>query len=102
MRGGLGRHRSRTGQESACLRECGGSLEGQQAPTVICLDSDLIDLRYPRDRRARRNRTLLDGAGQSGSGATTVFSLLEIVGVVAFNLNEQQLVDFHVHFPTAV
>ncbi len=66
---------------------------------MICLDSDLIDLRYPRDRRARRNRAFLDGVGQSESGATTVFSLLEIAGVVAFNLNEQQLVDFYMHFP---
>ena len=68
---------------------------------MICLDSDifLIDLRYPRDRRARRNRAFLDWVGQSESGATTVFSLLEIAGVLSFNLNEQQLVDFYMHFP---
>lgn len=68
---------------------------------MICLDSDifLIDLRYPRDHRTRRNRAFLDWVGQSGSGATTVFNLLEVTGVLSFNLNEQQLVDFYMHFP---
>ena len=28
-----------------------------------------------------------------------MFSLLEVAGVLSFNLNEQQLVDFYMHFP---
>jgi hypothetical protein len=68
---------------------------------VICVDSDvfLIDLRYPRDRRAHQNRAFLNWVGRSGDGATTVFNLLEVAGLLSFNLNEQQLVDFYVHFP---
>ncbi len=28
-----------------------------------------------------------------------MFNLLEVVGLLSFNLNEQQLLDFYVHFP---
>jgi len=68
---------------------------------VICLDSDLflIDLRYPRDRRVRQTRAFLDWVARSGNGATTVFNLLEVGGVLSFNLNPQQLIDFYMHFP---
>ncbi len=68
---------------------------------MICINSDifLIDLRYPRARRSRQNWAFLDWVGQSESGATTVFNLLEVAGLLSFNLNEQQLVDFYVHFP---
>ncbi len=68
---------------------------------MICIDSDvfLIDIRYPTDRRGRETRAFLQKAGRSGSAATTVFNLLEIAGVLSFNLSEQQLVDFYTHFP---
>lgn len=68
---------------------------------MICIDSDvfLIDLRYPRDRRARATRSFLTFIGTSGDGATTVVNLLEIAGVLSFNLNAQQIVDFYAHFP---
>lgn len=68
---------------------------------MICIDSDifLIDLRYPRDRRASQNRAFLDAVARSGRGATTVFNLLEIVGILSFNLDEQLLLDLYAHFP---
>lgn len=68
---------------------------------MICIDSDifLIDLRYSRDRRSRQNRAFLDWVAQAESGATTVFNLLEVTGLLSFNLNEQQLLDLYIHFP---
>ncbi len=68
---------------------------------MICIDSDvfLIDLRYARDRRARATRVFLASIAASGDGATTVVNLLEIAGVLSFNLNAQQLLDFYAHFP---
>ncbi len=68
---------------------------------MICIDSDifLIDLRYARDRRAPQNRAFLEWVAQSEAGVTTVFNLLEVTGLLSFNLNEQQLLDFYVHFP---
>ncbi len=68
---------------------------------MICIDSDvfLVALRYPRDRRAGATRAFLTAIATSGDGATTVVNLLEIAGVLSFNLNAQQLLDFYAHFP---
>jgi len=68
---------------------------------MICIDSDvfLIDLRYPTDRRASETRAFLDRIAASGKGTTTVFNLLEIAGVLSFNLNPQQLLELYIHFP---
>jgi predicted nucleic acid-binding protein len=68
---------------------------------MILIDSDvfLIDLRYPRDRRAGQNRAFLDRIGRSGNGATTVINLLEVTGILSFNLNPQQVAEFYTHFP---
>jgi predicted nucleic acid-binding protein len=68
---------------------------------VICIDSDvfLIDLRYPADHRARATRAFLETVARSGDAATTVFNVLEVTGVLSFNLSDQQVVDFYAHFP---
>ena len=68
---------------------------------MICIDSDvfLIDLRYPADRRAPATRAFLEAAAGSGDAATTVFNVLEMTGVLSFNLSGQQVVDFYAHFP---
>jgi hypothetical protein len=68
---------------------------------VICIDSDvfLIDLRYPADPRARATKAFLNWAVETGRGATTIINLLEVTGVLSFNLSGQQLVDFYAHFP---
>jgi hypothetical protein len=34
-----------------------------------------------------------------GSGATAVFNLLELAGILSFNLNEQQLLNLLTLFP---
>lgn len=68
---------------------------------MIFVDSNVfvIDLRYRRDANYAINRSLLDRLLEEGKGATTVVNLLEIAGILSFNLNEQQLAELVVHFP---
>lgn len=52
---------------------------------MIFIDSDvfLIDLRYPRDERFAKNRIFLERLQASERGATAIFNLLEICGVLS-------------------
>lgn len=70
---------------------------------MIFLDSDifLIDLRYRRDLRYEKNAAfLLELKRRKRQAVTSIFNLLEVCGVLSFNLNEQQLVDLFYHLPT--
>jgi hypothetical protein len=69
---------------------------------VFFLDSDifLVDLRYARDRRHPVNTRFLKRMHERGDGFTTIFNLLEICGVLSFNLNPRQLRELYVHLPT--
>jgi predicted nucleic acid-binding protein len=62
---------------------------------VILVDTNVfvIDLRYPRDPLFNVNRRFLDRLAKEGSGATTLFNLLELAGILSFNLNRQQVLD---------
>lgn len=70
--------------------------------TVILVDTNVfvIDLRYKRDRLHGANRRFLDRLAADGSGATTLFNLLELAGILSFNLNEQQVLDLIALFPS--
>jgi hypothetical protein len=68
---------------------------------VLALDSDvfLIDCRYQRDIKYPMNRRFLDEVESRGvERATTVFNVLEICGVLTFNLNSNQLRAFYTGF----
>ncbi len=69
---------------------------------MIFLDSDifLVDLRYARDRRHAANTRFLKRMHERGDGFTTIFNLVEICGVLSFNLNPRQLRELYVHLPT--
>ncbi len=69
---------------------------------MIFVDSDvfLIDLRYPRDRRFSANGRFLERLRGRGDGVTTIFNLLEVCGVLSFNLNARQLRELYTYFPT--
>jgi hypothetical protein len=65
---------------------------------VLILDSDvlLIDCRYPRDARYGVNqRFLQELATLNLPRATTLFNVLEICGVLTFNLSPPQLRQFY-------
>lgn len=68
---------------------------------MILVDSNVfvIDLRYQRDALFRVNRRFLDRLAKDGSGATTLFNLLELAGILSFNLNDQQVLDLLSLFP---
>ena len=68
---------------------------------MILVDTNVfvIDLRYRRDPLYRLNRRFLDRLVIDGSGATTVFNLLEVAGTLSFNLNEEQLLNLLFLFP---
>lgn len=56
---------------------------------LIVVDTNVfvIDLRYPRDRHFSVNRRFLHGLAQTGKGGTTILNVLEVCGILSFNLN---------------
>ena len=71
------------------------------APGLIVIDTPIfvIDLRYRRDRYFAANRSFLSRMVAEGKGATTIFNLLEICGILSFNLGERQLKELFHYFP---
>lgn len=67
---------------------------------MIFLDSNLfvIDLRYPDDVLYRVNRRALNRLGRQGIGMTSVLNVLEICGILSFNLSPPSLLELYVHF----
>lgn len=68
---------------------------------LVILDSNLfiIDLRYPRDRHYRINRTFLARLPTLAPAATTLVNLLEVCGVLSFNLKAQQVWELYHYLP---
>ena len=67
---------------------------------MIFVDSNLfvIDLRYPGDIHYRVNRRALDRLSRDGRGITSVLNLLEVCGILSFNLSVTGLYALYVHF----
>lgn len=67
---------------------------------MIFVDSNLfvIDLRYRDDPNYRVNRRALDRLAQGGKGMTSVLNLLEVCGILSFNLSASALHGLYVHF----
>jgi len=68
--------------------------------TLALIDTNVfvIDLRYRQDTHYRTNRKFLDAIGEDGTGFTTIVNLLEICGILSFNLNDRQLRELWVYF----
>ena len=64
-----------------------------QKQDLVLVDTNifLIDLRYKRDINYETNRAFLDCISEKGSGFTTIVNLLELCGILSFNLNEKRL-----------
>ena len=71
------------------------------APGLTVIDTPIfvIDLRYRRDRNFAANRAFLDRIAKGYPGATTIFNLLEVCGILSFNLGKQQLAELFHYFP---
>lgn len=67
---------------------------------LILIDTNIfvIDLRFKRDTNYKANRELLSIAAQYGNGFTTIINLLELCGILSFNLNQNQLLDLWTYF----
>lgn len=67
---------------------------------MIFLDSNLfvIDLRYPDDVHHRVNRRALDRLAADGLAMTSVLNVLEVCGILSFNLSASSLHELYVHF----
>jgi predicted nucleic acid-binding protein len=67
---------------------------------VIFVDSNLfvIDLRYPRDPAHDVNRKALERLARDRTGVTSVLNLLEVCGILSFNLSASALEALYVHF----
>ena len=67
---------------------------------LILIDTNIfvIDLRYKRDINFKLNQAFLSSVAQSGSGFTTIVNLLELCGILSFNLNQRQLLDLWTYF----
>jgi hypothetical protein len=67
---------------------------------VIFVDSNVfvIDLRYPNDVHYRANRRVLERLGRQGLGMTSILNVLEVCGILSFNLSPRSLTELYVHF----
>lgn len=67
---------------------------------MIFVDSNLfvIDLRYRADANYRVNRRALDRLGRDGIGMTSLLNLLEVCGILSFNLSTSALHALYAHF----
>ena len=71
-----------------------------QKQDLILIDTNVfvIDLRYKRDVNYLANRSFLSLAARRKTGFTTIVNLLELCGILSFNLNERQLTEFWFYF----
>ena len=67
---------------------------------LVLIDTNIfvIELRYKRDSDYEVNRVFLEQIGDKGNGFTTIVNLLELCGILSFNLNEKQLIELWFFF----
>jgi len=68
---------------------------------TIFIDTNvfIIDLRYRRDVRFKTNQDFLNFIVRYGNGVTSIVNLLEICGILSFNLNKQQIQELFYYLP---
>ena len=67
---------------------------------LVLVDTNVfvIDLRYKNDVHFNENSTFLDVISRNRTGFTTLVNLLELCGILSFNLNEKQLLELWLYF----
>jgi len=77
----------------------GGHRVGPKQDLVL-VDTNIfvIDLRYKRDTNYEINRAFLDHIAEKRNGFTSIVNLLELCGILSFNLNENQLAELWSYF----
>jgi predicted nucleic acid-binding protein len=96
----MGGDRGIPGEDKTRIQELAGGHEMGAERTLALIDTNVfvIDLRYRQDTHYRANRMFLDAMGAAGTGFTTIVNLLEICGILSFNLNDRQLRELWVYF----
>ena len=67
---------------------------------LVLIDTNIfvIDLRYRRDIHYDNNLLFLNAVAEKGIGFTSIINLLELCGILSFNLNEKQLLELWFYF----
>ncbi len=71
-----------------------------QKQELVLVDTNVfvIDLRYKRDPHYKTNLTFLKFIAEKRTGFTTLINLLELCGILSFNLNHRQLAELWFYF----
>ena len=75
-------------------------MDKKKTPIFIDTNIFVIDLRYKDDANFRLNRDFLDFVAEEGKGSTGIINLLELCGILSFNLNERQISELFHYFPS--
>ena len=96
----MARDRGFSAKDRAQIQKLAGGNEVGAERTLVLIDTNVfvIDLRYKQDTHYRANRKFLDVIGEAETGFTTIVNLLEICGILSFNLNDRQLRELWVYF----
>jgi len=96
----MARDRGISGKDRTRIQELAGGNKVGAERTLVLIDTNVfvIDLRYKQDTHYRANRRFLDAIGEAGTGFTTIVNLLEICGILSFNLNDRQLRELWLYF----
>ena len=70
----------------------------QQELVMIDTNIFVIDLRYKRDIYYKKNKEFLTTIAENKTGFTTIINLLELCGILSFNLSEKQLLELLLYF----
>lgn len=71
----------------------------RRARVLIDTDIFVVDLRYPRDPRYSENRAFLERVRRGAwVGRTTVYNLMEVCGILSFNLSPSSLQELFIGF----
>ncbi len=73
-------------------------MDAKQDLVLIDTNIFVIDLRYKRDVYYKTNRAFLADIAKKRTGFTTIVNLLELCGILSFNLNEKQLTELWFYF----
>lgn len=73
--------------------------KGKRLRALIDTDIFVLDLRYPRDPRYSENKAFLGRVKQGElAGSTTLYNLMEVCGILSFNLSPQSLEELFIGF----
>ncbi len=74
-------------------------MDKKKRVTFIDTNVFIIELRYKNDSNFATNRDFLNFIAEEGKGVTSIINLLEVCGILSFNLNARQLQELFYYLP---